>query len=631
MSLKKIIFFLCFSFLFVTPCKAITPTIEYEDGFYSNRIGLDQIYSGQMGFLVLDGKVVFCLDPYKIVGDNYEVNNSYFDNYSHEVLQYIKLVSIYVDDYIQNRNIYYYMAAQELIWEKMYGADTVFFTTEKNGAGSEIDLTDFKNEIELYVNNVLTKPSFEGTIIKDNFYTVVILEDTNNVLSQYDIINNSPNNVWINDNSLFVEILSSEFTNIKLVRREGSGDPIYYYGSTNQDLAYLNSSVLNVSEISVQANNEYNKNVVINFLDRENSSLISEAIHFEIVNLDNNKVIIDYETYNGMYYNNFTSGNYEIRIKDVPEGYLIPDSLNFGIEEAERLINCSVLIYFDKPIGRLNVNVFKENSKYQLYQKDRESDILISIFDGTKSFDLSLGSYFILDSSTNQKYEINLEYKDAITPIIVYDLDIYPEDNDNKIEEDNNDHGDVNQNNKDNQTESENQDNNPTDDSDSESSDKNDNLTNDNFLEFEDKDNNLTDNDWESDNIDDNIISDSNSESDNQEENDNLDNEKSTQEENNKDSEDDQTNTQENERPDEIEDEGKDNLKGDDDSNKEIINNLENMNKDLSLNNKNNIVDNLGNMETLPNTTNYMKTAKRYLFAILLLGLAIKFKKDEKK
>ena len=43
------------------------------------------------------------------------------------------------------------MAAQELIWEKIIG-DRVYWTTEKNGS-TEIDITDYKEEIEDYIHN----------------------------------------------------------------------------------------------------------------------------------------------------------------------------------------------------------------------------------------------------------------------------------------------------------------------------------------------------------------------------------------------------------------------------------------------------------------------------------------------
>jgi hypothetical protein len=133
MNLKKIIFFMLLSFMFISPTKAMSPVVEYQNNFYSNRIAPDKTYSGKLGYIVADGRVIFCVDPYHLIGTNYIVNNDYFSNFSEEDLIYMKLIVNYVDEFLQNRNIFYYMAAQELIWERIIGDDTVFWTTGENG------------------------------------------------------------------------------------------------------------------------------------------------------------------------------------------------------------------------------------------------------------------------------------------------------------------------------------------------------------------------------------------------------------------------------------------------------------------------------------------------------------------
>ena len=413
MKYKYLIFFLL-TFIFLTPIKALTPNIEYINGVYSNRKQGNITHYGQLGFIVVNGKVLYCLDPYTLIGGDYIENNNYFNNYDSETLRYLKLVSTFADINVQNRNVQYYMAAQEMIWEKILGGDYVYWTNQNKTNGMILDVNPFKEDLQNQINNFNLKPSFDGSNIKGNFYDTIELTDTNNVINTYELINDSKNQVWFGGGKIYIRILSSEPTTIKFKRKVGSGNPQYFHSDTNQDFASLSSEVYTEASITVQANNKYNENIQFQFVDEETNELIENSINFEIN--DN-----EYSTSNGNFIKNLEEGEYQLNLKSVPSNYIIDESYKFNIEEKNLLQNRIIQIPIKKAKGKINIEC--EKGIYQLYKKDT-TDKLISTFSESSSFDAELGNYYLLDFLNNKKYDFSLNYKDQYTPIIYYDLHI---------------------------------------------------------------------------------------------------------------------------------------------------------------------------------------------------------------
>lgn len=458
-NVKKIIFFLALFLTFINHSHALTPTVEYIDGVYSNRIGDTKTYSGQLGYIWIDGKAIYCLDPYHIIGKEYIVDNNYFNNFSKEDLDYMNLVSEHVSFFVENKNPYYYMAAQELIWERIIGEGKVFWTTEQNGNGDIIDISSIKDEIKNYINNFYTKPSFEGTVVKDSFYSTVILKDTNNVLHNYEVVADNQNYAYINNDELYINVLSSNLNKIKLVRKLNTQDDSkYYHSDINQDIAYLNSNVQVEAELYVQANNKYNAILNLNILDDTSKLLVTGGVKFKILNLETNQYIGEYITYNGVFSSgeHLEKGKYRIELIDVPKNYVIKDSLDFEINEKDIGFGIyQVNYYISKAIARININSFKENkTTYELYSAqniyDNYNNIIFKKNQLINSIDLlnnesfttdilPFGKYYILDKAENKKYEIDLEYIDPFTQEVIYKLDIFDSKEDNIIPDNNED------------------------------------------------------------------------------------------------------------------------------------------------------------------------------------------------
>jgi hypothetical protein len=121
------------------------------------------------------------------------------------------------------------------------------------------------------------------------------------------------------------------------------------------------------------------------------------------------------------------SGNYELEITSVPPNCLLTDKLEFTVSKDKiYYYSRSLYMYFDEAKADLHINNFQENALYQLYSVSNKEQ-LVSTFQDSKVFSLELGSYYLIDLKQNKKYDLLLEYKDFLTPVVVYNLDIYPE------------------------------------------------------------------------------------------------------------------------------------------------------------------------------------------------------------
>ena len=96
------------------------------------------------------------------------------------------------------------MASQALIWETLK-EESVNFYTEKNGNGTMIDVSDEKNEIMKLINSHTIVPSFSTNITLSKEIEN-ILHDDNNVLENFEIINDNENlEIYKDENDLHIK------------------------------------------------------------------------------------------------------------------------------------------------------------------------------------------------------------------------------------------------------------------------------------------------------------------------------------------------------------------------------------------------------------------------------------------
>ena len=289
--MKKI--FIIFLMLFAFKVSALTPEVIYQENIYSNRLDSNnKIHSGLMAFMFMNDKIVYCLDPYKIVSNEYSVDNNYQINDSD--LEYFKLVAYYGYDKFERNDIYYYMAAQELIWERILGGDKVWWTTERYNEGSRINIDSYKNEILNNINTFYISPSFDNTTIDIPMDIETIVEDTNGVTNDY-IVYSSSIDVYQLDNAINISPYDTNDAIVYLRRDINFDYDTTVYTSDGQTLATFGGGVSKLAKLYVKK--IYDKNVYLRFIDSETLDVVDTD--FSVCELDGNwyKYDDNYYTY----------------------------------------------------------------------------------------------------------------------------------------------------------------------------------------------------------------------------------------------------------------------------------------------------------------------------------------------
>lgn len=445
--------------------QAISPNVYYQPGIYGNKVIGKLTYYGQLGLPYLDNKLVYCLEPNKLIGDNYSINNNFLNNFSKDDQKYFSLISYYGYNDTNRNNIYYYMAAQELIWERITKQD-VYWTNQNVTRGDRYNIENYKNEILNNIYNHEKKPSFNNKYIEGNFREVISLVDDNNILNDYNIQNNTNNIVWKENNNLYIKIMSSKEEKINFTKNINTGNTTTYISDGNQSLAYLSLNEQITSNISIKAKNKYSMKLKINFKDSQTSDFIKDEVKFKIKK--DNKYLNNniYKSNEGEFISDFylEEGNYEIETIDVPNGFLLNNNIKFNIIEDISTEVKEVDSYLDKVKGNINITRTFEymnsklkikNIEYIIYAKENicENNKLIykknEFVEKIKTNDLGqaiidnipLGKYYIKENNNienvityKENYDIDLKYVDNKTKLVVENIFINTKTEDSTID-----------------------------------------------------------------------------------------------------------------------------------------------------------------------------------------------------
>ncbi len=194
-------------------------TLEKQDGIYYARKGGDLPYkSSQFSIYKFGDIIAYCIEPSKqITTWNYTVNDGFIDlSIPNELKEKLELIGYYGREYPNHDNVRYSMATQALIWE-LTGNQEVTFWTERYEKGTLIDVTKEKEEIMALVNKHYVLPNIPDNI-EAYLKKEIIIQDDNQVLNDYEIVDNANQKLWIENNAL--HIISENITNvtIKLIK-----------------------------------------------------------------------------------------------------------------------------------------------------------------------------------------------------------------------------------------------------------------------------------------------------------------------------------------------------------------------------------------------------------------------------
>lgn len=196
-------------FYCIFPVKALEAQISYQrlDGIYYNITVSGDFQSNHVTSFHLNDRIAYCIEP------GVEINTRLYDlgdwssiSLSDEVKEYIEKVGYYGYEYPGHQNNYYYIAAQELIWNAVRPDASVVWTTGVNMTGDVIDISAYKSEIESLVNSHSLLPSFALEDFSSYVGDEIVLEDTNNVLDHYDISNSLYHDIKKEGNKLKIKL-----------------------------------------------------------------------------------------------------------------------------------------------------------------------------------------------------------------------------------------------------------------------------------------------------------------------------------------------------------------------------------------------------------------------------------------
>ena len=346
--MKKILLLFLFSMLCFKVHAAEYLDLIPIDGVFSSQLNVDTgaYFSSNQKKYFMDGKIVYCVEPgvdiYTREYSPFDISLSSFDR---SIIDKIKLIGYFGYDYPGHQSDSYFLAAQELIWE-LIGHNEVHFTSQKNDMGDMINVDIEKNNIMSLVNHYYVKPSFSDNLITGVYHNEIVLVDSNNVLSNYEVVSTN-NNVAIDGNKLIIKFSNLGSDEIVLKKKKYDNlSSVSYMDQYSQDFMFL------------RADDVFSSIYIESFIPLSNIHISKSGLLLS--DFDNGKFIYD-----------------ESNLSDVVFGLYASDDVFVGDE----------LVYYS----------------------DQFIQELVTTQDGVSSVDLPNGDYYLKEISTNDEFIINNE------------------------------------------------------------------------------------------------------------------------------------------------------------------------------------------------------------------------------
>ena len=396
--------------------------MDYQTTPYYYRVWSDKIDSGKLTLYNLNGDIAYCIEPgIHITDDTYIETSIDTLGLDANILNKIKLIGYYGYEYPNHLTSNYRMATQALIWETLQNV-SVSYWTGRNQTGDYINVDNEKNEIMKLVNNHYIVPNIPTDLIL-SFNRDNVLIDTNQVLENFEIINNNSNlDVYKEGNNLHIK--SDEIGDYTITLRKIKYDnktTILYTGSDgiSQKLMKLRFDDNVETKINIhitggkillkKLNSETNDNTNIGFSNLQNAIY---GIY------DENNILIEELSTNELGEVNSSYlkfGKYYLKEINPSYGYLI-DSNNYEFTIDENNLNQEIEV-LENLIKKELIIVKTLEGDYSLL--DKEPDITFNVFlkdtnilydtittdkNGVAKIYLPYGEYLFQQVNTNEGY-----------------------------------------------------------------------------------------------------------------------------------------------------------------------------------------------------------------------------------
>ena len=411
-----------FFMLSTTDVKAekVTLSIGYEDGVFYTRKGDGMNDSHKFTKYSLNGTIAFCIQPGKQISDwDYITNDISKSPFNKTITDKLTLIGHYGYDYPGHNTLKYRMATQALIWETARNIKVDFYT-KQYGQGNHIDISAERNEIMRLVNNHTTRPSFHGNTIDATLKQEITIVDNNNVLSEFEVIDDGGNTVSIVDNKIVIVPNSFKESQITIQKKKYDDKTTILYIGEDGKSQMLGRFRYNDPINAYIKLNTTGGTVAINKIDSETTTAQGDATlkgaTYGIYDSDDALLTTITTDNNGFAKSPLLNrlGTFYIKEISSSNGYLV-DNTKYEFEIAEDDLN---------PVIKVEENVIKGNlSILKLYGMDSlipENNITFDIylkssnklvqsittnFDGTTKATLPYGTYIVKQKNTTPNYE----------------------------------------------------------------------------------------------------------------------------------------------------------------------------------------------------------------------------------
>ena len=388
-----------------------TRLVKYRyDNIFAVYDGPDRVHVFYGQRYLMNGITAYCIEPgVAIDTDIYSSSEDMsISNFSSETINYIRFVAYFGYDYPGHENVRYFMAAQEMIWEKVSGRSTRW-VSEQNANGPEINIDAEKNEILRLMNEYRVTPSFNNQTIEVNLDEITIITDSNGVLPDYQVQNTNINNISINGNNITVVIddMNTNY-NLSLVRKNyTSRVALLYYSGSNQKL--LSSGMIDpvVSRVNIKA---VGGKIKVNKIDSETSEIAQgdatlNGAKYGLYNSDGT-LVDTLITGSNDTSKELPFGTYTLKELEPSKGYLL-DNNSYEVVLNKNSIDSNNIL-----LKTVKENVIKRNVElHKVYASDK-SEVLKG--ESNARFDIYLKSsnkkYISITTDSEGYARVNLPY-----------------------------------------------------------------------------------------------------------------------------------------------------------------------------------------------------------------------------
>ncbi len=391
------------------------------DGYMAVYDGTDRIHLYHAERFTLNDITAYCLEVgISVTTDNYSSTKDWsITGLSSEVRNYVRLVAYYGYDYSGHNTMKYYMAAQELIWERISGRE-IYWVQGSSASSPQIDVSAEKNEINSLVNNHTKRPSFDDKTIEVNLGQSITISDTDDTLSTYQIYH-SDIEASISGNDLIVKANNIRGNKeVQLIKKNYTTKVNFlYYNGNSQKM--ISSGVLDpvVSSFTIKTTSG---NVTLNKLDRETGEIPQgdatlNGARYNVIN--NMGEVVD----------TLITGSDNVRSKELPYGTYklkeVSPSEGYELDENEYVFtldnnNVDITVNVFENVIKRTVNFFKVYATNESTILKGEPNVTFDVYlkssndkytsfttdeDGYASVELVYGTYVVKQVTATKDYE----------------------------------------------------------------------------------------------------------------------------------------------------------------------------------------------------------------------------------